>query len=191
MRYLSLDIETSSLTPSNGQILSIGAVIVDTETDYFANNLPAFYKEVCLEKGLQGEPIAIKINKDLITRNLVREDNKVQVEDEEALLLEFGLFIKNYFGEDKVTVAGKNVQGFDIPFIKDKLGLYGLDFYNFHHRVLDIGSLFYLPSDTNIPDLKTCLQRAGITKEIAHNALEDAVDVVECEMYHRVKNNKK
>lgn len=75
--------------------------------------------------------------------------------------------------------AGKNFSGFDrqflnqIPGVKDILDKWLI------HRTLD-PSLYYFDEnvDAKLPDLKQCLQRASINKSVAHNAVEDAEDVI-------------
>jgi DNA polymerase III epsilon subunit-like protein len=37
---------------------------------------------------------------------------------------------------------------------------------------------FDLENDDSLPDMKTCMQRAGIDGEVAHTAMEDALVVV-------------
>ena len=49
----------------------------------------------------------------------------------------------------------------------------------FSQRVLDPAILYMnLLKDKEVPNLKECLKRAGIEKEVAHDALEDALDVI-------------
>jgi hypothetical protein len=49
--------------------------------------------------------------------------------------------------------------------------------------VLDVGPMFYQLGDTQVPDLKTCLERSKIHKNIEHDALADAEDVIRCIRY--------
>ena len=65
---------------------------------------------------------------------------------------------------------------FDYPFIKAIP--YGRKI-RVRNRVLDPAILYFnLNTDTEIPDLKTCLERAGIDKEVSHTAVEDSIDVI-------------
>jgi hypothetical protein len=76
-----------------------------------------------------------------------------------------------------VTPAGKNFASFDRQFLK-RLP----DFENkvrLHHRTLDPATLFWLRVDEQLPDSKTCYQRAGMDPKVAHTALEDALAVVQ------------
>lgn len=87
-------------------------------------------------------------------------------------------------GIEKAVVAGKNFAGFDLKFLQ-KIG-FGQK-TKFYHRILDPGSMFYNSlTDSVPPDLKECLRRAGINKEIAHGAVEDALDVISCIRYKNV-----
>lgn len=76
-----------------------------------------------------------------------------------------------YGFQDRVNIAGKNVAGFDIPFLKelgwdtDKL---------FRHRVIDPGPMYVTAEDRTTPDLTECCKRAGIEDVVSHRALDDA-----------------
>jgi len=50
----------------------------------------------------------------------------------------------------------------------------------FRHRVLDPASLYFDPKiDAALPDMKTCMERAGIEGEVAHTAVHDAKVVID------------
>lgn len=77
-----------------------------------------------------------------------------------------------------VTVAGKNVISFDIEFLNNAFDLEKE--LKVKHRALD-PAMFYLEPEIDdcLPDLKTCKERAGFEDmEVAHEALNDALDVV-------------
>lgn len=76
----------------------------------------------------------------------------------------------------KINVAGKNPGSFDIPFIEALPEWRGL--VDLRRRVLDPASHFVQESDEHIPDLQTCLDRAGIVSTVSHTAVDDAIDVV-------------
>ena len=87
----------------------------------------------------------------------------------------------NLHGVETPVIVGKNFTGFDLKFLQ-KIGFGKTT--KFFRRVLDVGSMFYNPlMDAVPPDLKECLKRAGINKEIAHGAIEDAIDVLQCVRY--------
>jgi DNA polymerase III alpha subunit (gram-positive type) len=66
MIYVSVDIETTGLEPEKNKILSIGAIIEDTEKKLPYDELPKFYG-IILQRELVGSPRAITINKNLIS----------------------------------------------------------------------------------------------------------------------------
>lgn len=65
MKYLSIDIETSGLDSENNQILSIGAILEDTEKKLPLDMIPKFHVAI-LHEQITGSPFAINMNKDLI-----------------------------------------------------------------------------------------------------------------------------
>lgn len=82
-------------------------------------------------------------------------------------------FLDAHFGKEKITVAGKNVAGFDIPFLPKEISS------RFRHKVLDPGTLFVdWEKDNQVPNFPLCKERAGLPKEIAHDARADALDVI-------------
>lgn len=83
-------------------------------------------------------------------------------------------FINTCFGGFKVIFAGKNFAGFDKPWLIQR----GFKL-NAHHRTIDVGFHFAKPEDEYLPVLQDCLERAGIESKVTHNALEDALQVVE------------
>ena len=78
-------------------------------------------------------------------------------------------------GQPKLVVAGKNVAGFDLPFLKQ------FPFMpKFHHRVIDPGMMYFDPRNDNVPpDLKECKKRAKLPEHVSHEALDDAWDVIQ------------
>lgn len=80
----------------------------------------------------------------------------------------------------KVTLAGKNVAGFDAPILRRHLADEELWTKTFDHRFLDPGSMFVdWGKDDAIPGLMTCEKRAlGSSPAVVHDAYEDALQVV-------------
>lgn len=75
---------------------------------------------------------------------------------------------------EKIVVAGKNYTSFDARFLRK---ITSWDKYvRVHHRILDPAALYWQPEidGVELPDTKTCMERAGITGEVAHTAVEDA-----------------
>lgn len=77
MRYISIDIETSGLDPENCQILSIAAVIEDTENIKPLSELPHLHLGI-LRENISGSVFAINLNSDLI-----KTINHYQTSDDE------------------------------------------------------------------------------------------------------------
>lgn len=200
MKYFSLDIETTGLDENEHQIIELGGVVDDLEDPKPIDELPEFHcyvthdtynvSEYCL--GLHSDTgIFKKLQK--------RPDdaNFVPVED---AAYEMGRFLYQHFVPRakqeswyllnsrkkaymvkehlpvRVIAAGKNFGAFDLRFIKQ---LPNLDkFVRFHHRILDPGSMYTRPDDSQIPMLKECLERAGFDDDVPHHAVEDAKLVV-------------
>jgi DNA polymerase III alpha subunit (gram-positive type) len=77
----------------------------------------------------------------------------------------------------RVNVAGKNVASFDLQFLKTKITKWWP--ISFCQRTIDPAILYWdAKRDQQLPDMKTCMERARIKGEVAHTALEDALVVV-------------
>ena len=85
-------------------------------------------------------------------------------------------FEKNEKGKVRIIAAGKNFGSFDLLFLNEILGFSQI--FSISKRHLDPAMLYLIPGDTELPDLQTCLDRAGIKKTVSHNALADAADVI-------------
>lgn len=66
MLYVSIDIETSGLDPEKHVILSIGAIIEDTEKKLPFDECPKF-NAIVLQREIVGSPRAITMNKEIIS----------------------------------------------------------------------------------------------------------------------------
>jgi hypothetical protein len=91
----------------------------------------------------------------------------------------FREFLKKHgFLDIKPVIAGKNVAGFDLPFLNTCIPDW--KYIKFHHRVIDPGMLYFNPkTDMVPPDLKECKKRAGLPEIVTHEALDDAWDVIQ------------
>lgn len=65
MKYCSIDIETTGLDRDKHQVLSIGAIVEDTEFKLPYEQMPKFYG-IILRHEITGSPRALTMNKDII-----------------------------------------------------------------------------------------------------------------------------
>lgn len=192
MIYVSIDIETTGLDFKNCDIIQFAAVIDDLSNPRPIEELPKLVLYF-VQATYSGEPYALSMHPEIFKKLACppvnsdgwssQEDNAIYcgIEDLPTLLRGFlrknGLEIPPYCEEYiTINVAGKNAAGFDIPFLKEKIKNWqGL---NFNPRVIDPAILYYKKGDKTLPNTKTCMERAGISGEVAHTALEDALVVV-------------
>lgn len=183
MQYISVDIETTGLNPEICKIIQFAAVI---DNGAPLEELPRFEKLLLQLNGVYPFNLqALEMN-----RNIVAKISEIQskIKDKQTQLLSnwcydyelvdhFLCFIARHgLKHEKITFAGKNFANFDLRFLEK---LPGWCKVNMHHRIIDPGSMFMLPTDPGLPDLKTCLERCGLPNAIAHNALDDALQVVQ------------
>lgn len=166
--YVSIDIETTGLDPENCQIIQFAAVLDDWQTP--VDELPWFGGLVYHEK-IVGEPYALAMNAALLKQ--IAEGDPADMLHPASLtqlfrnwLLQHGVSLK-----EKVLAAGKNFAGFDLQFLKRLPSP-----IQFKHRFFDPGMLFWNPIEDvdGPPDTKKCMERALLSGEVAHTALEDA-----------------
>jgi len=65
MKYVSIDIETTGLDPVNDQVLSIGAIIEDTDNPLGFEDIPKFHG-VIKRNRIEGGLYAINLNRELL-----------------------------------------------------------------------------------------------------------------------------
>lgn len=191
MKYVSIDLETTGLDPSYCQILEIGAVVDDNtewpdrlshaKTHQAFGGRPFFHCYV-LHEQIVGTPFALAMNAEIIKKIAKPKDyGAFKFLNPEQAMSMFSDFIAEHFPQKdfkKATVAGKNFSSFDRNFLaRMPYGKMILD--RFHHRVFDPGSMYFEPQDSELPNLETCLKRAGIGGEVTHNACEDAWQVIQ------------
>lgn len=191
MKYVSLDLETTCLQPDPKHILQISMVVEDTDhPEIPVSELPHF---TCFVKHprIEGEAYALGMNGwilDIISgRNKSNPIYPILSADPKGFELDVTgaavgtywlekalYFLRFHFGGNKITVAGKNVAGFDIPFLPKELSR------SFRHKVLDPGTLYVdWSKDDQAPNFEDCKRRAGfIDVSVKHDAREDAMDVI-------------
>lgn len=84
--------------------------------------------------------------------------------------LERNGYVREDTGDFRLNVAGKNFSGFDRVWLEPLLQGY----VTFRHRSFDPAPLYYMPGDEKLPDMQTCLERAGLTGTVPHDAVGDA-----------------
>lgn len=196
MRYISLDIETAGLS-EECDIIEIGAVLEDTDNmDIAVGDLPSI-RILIRHPRLVAEPYALGMHVDSgLLKKLQRtpdpEDlpkNTIYCASYHSAFQALATWLQdNQVNLSKVRMAGKNIASFDWPRLEAK----GIkDYLDADFRFLDIGPMF-IPEYKKeygisalgwIPSLSSCLQLAGVRKSVAHNAVEDAEDVIQCVRY--------
>lgn len=114
MKYVSIDIETTGLDPIKHKVLSIGAIIEDTENPLPYEDLPKFHVAITHNE-LSGSPFAINMNKELIEA-IVQYQTAESQDEKNDLVQMYGMF---FLPEDRV------VESF-FHFLHDN-GLSGID----------------------------------------------------------------
>lgn len=203
MIYCSIDIETTGLNPNTCDILEFAAVLDDLNNPKPIDQLPSFQACFIKETPIVGEPMALSMHGSILRQIADAQYKKLEycektkrrfmkIEDLPDALVCF--FLKNNVpqeknGRFKVTVAGKNVAGFDLLFLKSKIKDWGP--ISLYQRVLDPAILYLdYQNDTAVPDMKTCMERADILGEVAHTALEDSLTVIKLLRHKLLGSNK-
>ena len=179
MKYISVDIETTGLNPKTCDMLEIGAYVEDTANPLPRAELPYWHRYIWKDN-YRGEPYALAMNAHIFKKilDLKKEGSALVIFPEFAAVM-FNEFVYNNFKGSKPAVAGKNVAGFDLPFIQENILNWKAGF-SFHHRVIDPGMMYFNPqTDMVPPDLKECKKRAGLSEVVSHEALDDAWDVIQ------------
>jgi oligoribonuclease len=183
MRYVSLDLETTGGNADRHQIIELAAVIEDTRQLRPLPELPAF-RRVVRHAEYVGTAGALALNARLL-EELARKDDNPELCTPLELVPQLREFLLRHgFKPDKkdcvaVTLAGKNIGSFDVPFLRQ---LPGWGTLVRHEPALLDPAAFYLNwrKDTRLPTMSICKARAHFADDtVAHQALADALDVVE------------
>lgn len=181
MKYISIDLETTGLDPKECQIIEFGAVLEDTSTLAKIEHLDYCHYYLRYDR-LSGSPFALNMNAEII-RRIASLDSQYPLIRPSELGVRFHNWLLNLSlpvldnGKISINAAGKNFAGFDRRFLEQPE-------YNFFnvvsilHRTIDPAVFFLKIEDKSVPDMKTCLERAGISKDLSHTAVEDARDVI-------------
>ena len=193
MKYVSVDIETTGLDPQKCQVLQIGAVIEDTNRVMPLDQLAKFN---CIVEHQEyvGQPTALAMNAKILKvlgdmERLVDKEERVNYRKVNNIVpvgmvaQSFSMWlIANGFkatetGAVKINAAGKNFATFDKLFLQNIIGWTSK--IQMRQRIIDPAILFVdWINDDSLPNLNSCIKRAGLDGEVSHDALDDAIDVI-------------
>lgn len=176
MRYISLDLETTSLMPSPDNILQLSMVYEDSNNPIPIEDLPHFTVFIKRDK-IVGQPYALAMNSWILDyiSGYGKKESPYPIMEPDSAFIAARYWALSQFKDVKykIPLAGKNVASFDVQFLPDMLK------NTFSHRVIDIGPMFIdWENDNQPPNFSECMQRAGITGHVTHDALEDARGVI-------------
>ena len=182
MKYVSVDLEMTGLDEETCQIIEIGAVVDDTSHETPIDKLPTFHCYVT-HPVYQGEPFALHMHADTFNK-LHHRPEGWRYESVDNIAMAFQSWVEKHFEGKRATIAGKNFMSSDMNFLKK---LPRFEKTQFKHRCIDPAMKFWRPkTDKEIPNLKTCMERAGIPGEVTHTALEDAFQVIKLLRYEKI-----
>ena len=179
MRIVSIDLETTGLDPDSTDILEFGAVLDDLNDQKPLDQLPIFHCYF-IQDTYVGQPFALSMHPVIFRRIANREHGYTYMSPNKFGYAFRRFLVDNGYKEehDQVTInaAGKNFAAFDLQFLKRKTDL--LKHVNIRHKILDPAILYFHPDDMSLPGMETCKARAGMNEKVAHDAVNDAKDVV-------------
>lgn len=183
MRYVAIDLETTSLDPHPQNVLEVAMVVEDTSKSTPIHELPYLNLIVCRPE-YKGHPTALAMNAEIL-RQAGEVLNKAFAEGVpegfcigDQWIFTVQDFLNAHFGNEKATPAGKNVGSFDLQFMPPPVRVL------FHHRCIDPGSAEINWDMDRPPGLDEIKAGYGMPK-VKHRALEDARDVVRVLRAHR------
>jgi oligoribonuclease (3'-5' exoribonuclease) len=182
MKFASLDIETTGLSRTDDDILEIAVAIFDAESENPMIPVDTFRRAIYHER-VEGSPYAMQLNADLLHEIAEGGDEVVNLD------IAFGdleLFLQGHLVDKRITVAGKNVDSFDLAFMT--IAGFPRDKY-FPHRVLDPASIYARVGDKRPPGLAKCIERSGVNPVVwvEHNGLSDAIITGQTIMAHLLR----
>ena len=186
MIYASIDIETTGDDPALHQILQIGVAIEDTANLRPLSELPTL--KINIDPGvIVGTPGALAMNQAILeeidnsrkrlTTNTWVVSLQQAMKNVESFLRLNGALPPKPGGTPYLTCLGKNFGTFDLQFLKNAGDSI---FTKARVYVIDPGQFCIdWASDINPPSMPSCFRRCGITHEVSHDALQDALDCIE------------
>jgi len=179
MQYCSIDIETCGIDPNNCDILEFGAVLDDLSCQRPVGSLPTFHCYFILPI-YRGEPFALSMHSKIFRRIADREEGYTYMSPTRLGNAFKKFLIKAGYeeGQGRVTInaAGKNFGAFDLQFLKQQTDLE--KHVKIRHRIIEPAMLFVKRGDMVLPNLEECKERAKQPSNVQHNAIADAIDVI-------------
>ncbi len=172
MKYIAVDCETTGIDVNKCEITEIAFLVATTEH-------PVEIDRYCWRKKNLDLLKTWKFQSWKLQREGL-EHYPVENCTDEFNTLEFYRFVERHFVDLPVTLSGKNVGVFDMPFMEKLLP--NLDI--FHYRILEVGSLFGFlarPDEKGmlqLPSLSEIKSYCGFEDKVEHSAYKDALDVV-------------
>jgi len=184
MKYISIDIETTGLDPDKDQILEV-AMIEDDLSEQKPLDLLRKLHVLVLHPRYNVDDFILNLHTqnglfaDLARAKAIMKD-KCVLYNADTIFCEINTLysvLLPWLKEPKYNVAGKNVSGFDIPFLTRICPAFAK---KFRRRTIDTAILYYQKGDDSLPDLSECKKRSGLADIcVAHRAMGDAWDVVQ------------
>lgn len=173
--YLSLDLETTGLDRQQSHILQLAAIYDDGGP---LQDLPVFNVIIKHPVITYGEDYALNMNRGLLRAAFEAENAGIGelVSEIEEAKSEFQIFLNKVQSDGKITVAGKNIGGFDVPILNNPKNDFTLATKRFVRRTLDPGSMFTEEFD-HIPSLDEINKLTG-RAPVTHDAVNDCLDVI-------------
>lgn len=179
--YISIDIETTGID-DRSEILQISGVI-DNGTEFQEFDFPIKHESIDYS-----EPYALGMNAELLKKMMNKDFKTFTPNDACYELVDIMRTTSSKYRDEKgkpskILFAGKNVASFDIPKLRKFIAKHaphtGLlkEFDTLcHYKTLDVGSLYFDVFGDNVSLTK--INELTGRKEVSHNALDDAFDVV-------------
>jgi hypothetical protein len=190
--YVAIDTETTGLRPE-AQVLQIAMIFDDLKSPIEKLEAHSFLIDNSDEPYVgKLEPVALGMN-GWIYKEIAADKSKHKIFKKGDAVGHFHKILLDMHQRSiclfprsgSLTLAGKNVQGFDFFFLKSNGFITEmLDHHILSHRMIDTGSLYltdfgYVPAQTEIN------KKLG-RPPVSHDAYDDAIDVV-CAVRNKFK----
>lgn len=177
LRYISVDIESTGLNPQTDQILMFSAVLENTKhPSVHIENLPNFTCYVRHNR-YEGNAYALSMNawilRILAGRSEEGPNHPICTLEEMEDAFEKWLDENDLLASSgDIVAAGKNFASFDLQFLSPRMK------EHFYYRSIDPGSLLIDWKEEKPLSLSKLKSKLDLDEEVAHDALEDARDVI-------------